>query len=136
MPACISYVLSRVLVPMQYQATVGTGVRSHRESFGHILAAARTVLAGVFRTDLHDGFDGAFSLVLQNQKELSPSGISDSFCQVVVREHPFDVEVLDIERIKLTHERMSELVLKVQSGSLNALMRLREQDFRFFSSLA
>src|SRR5258706_1636324 len=76
-PAHFLDVVCGILVPMQHQTTVRTGVGPHREGFGNIGIALRTILACIARTDFEDGFDGAFSLGLQNTEELSPTNIRD-----------------------------------------------------------
>jgi hypothetical protein len=111
-------------------------MRSARQCLWHVVAAPRTILACVFGADFHNGLGGVFSLVLQNQKELSPSGVSNHTGKMVIPEHPAYVQIFNINRIKAANEGIGRFVLEVQPGSFYAQMGFRQQDFCLCTAFA
>ena len=120
--ASASDVLSGILVPVQHQPAVRTGMCSHGECLGNILAAPRTILAGVARANFDYDFDGSFSLVSQNLEECSPRSIGDDTSKMMIAKHPFDVEVLHVQCVEAANKSISDFVLEIFSCPLYSLM--------------
>jgi hypothetical protein len=102
-----------------------------RQCLWHVLATAGTILRRIFGADFHNGLGGSLSLVLQNQKELSPGGIRNHTGKVVVLEHPTNVEVFNINRIETTNEGIGRLMVEVQPCSRYAKMAFASRTFAF-----
>ena len=70
-------------------------------------------LAGTARIHLDEQATGTLSLVRQLGEEAGPSGVVNGLGKHTARQ-PLDVEILNRDQAEAPHQRMGQLVLKVQ----------------------
>src|SRR4051812_44330780 len=79
------------------------------------LAAAATHLTGVVGVDLYDHTPGAFCLVRGELYELTPCGIRDGFSEMVILEHPVNVQAFKGDEGKPISQLAALLVGKISA---------------------
>ena len=67
---------------------------THAERLWHQRSALRAFLARVMGRNLNDSTTSVFGFVFENEHEHVPPGILDTLGEVVILEHPGDVQVL------------------------------------------
>src|SRR5262249_40955851 len=120
---------------MRDKSTVDTPVLSRGERLAHSVTALRAILRRVGWIHLDDHTAGAFSLARQDQEELAPSRVTDALGEMMILHHPFNVQIFDGHRVKLSHDLKRRLVMEIRASALNLLMPLLKQFDRFSSSL-
>src|SRR5262249_30080648 len=100
------------------------------------MPAARAVLRGVRWIHLDHRSTSFFRFEDDDRNELSPSGVADALREVVVSDHPLDIQILDPDAL-ICLDGLSRLFeMKVASLSFDLQMLLRQQANRLLSPCA
>lgn len=121
----------RVVIPMSLETTI-TNVLTHRKRLPNPLSAIAAILRGVRGGNSDYPATSVLSFVFEYLRKSSPTGVTDTFGEMVILHHPFDVQIFNGNRVKLSNDIESGFMVKVQPLALNLLMLLRQQ----FDSLA
>src|SRR5215467_3628203 len=100
-----------------------TFVNSNRQ--GHLLpvTAIATNLARVSWINSFKHTPGAFSLGLCHPEKVPPSHITDRLREMVVFQHPANVQILDRDRVKTSYKIGRNLVVKILPAARHFQMR-------------
>ena len=96
-------------------ATISTGLAAGKES-----------------RYLHHNSAGPCGFVLQLPEEFTPGDIRNTFCQMVVSQHPLHIEVLHTNDLVLIHQRGGQLMKHVIAAVAHLLMATGNLDSLLF----
>ena len=125
-----------VMVTMSDKSTSNATMLSHCQRLAHSVAALTAILRRVRRIHFDHLATGAFSLVRQDRKELTPSGVTDALGEMMILHHPFDIQIFDGSYVKLAHDVECRLMVKIRALAGNLPMFLCEKLNRLAPAIA
>src|SRR5215475_917413 len=126
----------RVMISMRLEPTIVTPVLSHREGFAHSLTTSRAILRRVGRIHLDHDTASLFRFARKDQDELIPSRVTDALGEMMILQHPFDVQIFDGHRIEFAHDFERRLVMEIGALASNLLMLPGQKSNRLASAIA
>jgi hypothetical protein len=121
---------------MRDESTIDTPMLSRSERFALSVTTFRAILRRVGRIHLDYLTASFFRFARQDQNELIPSCVADALRKMMILHHPFNVQIFDRNRIKLSHDLERRLVVKIRALSPDFLMFLLQQIDRLASVIA
>src|SRR5215475_6805647 len=103
------------MVTMRNKSTIDTPMFSPGERLALSVTALRAFLRRVGRIHFDYLATGAFSLVLQDRSELTPSRVTNALGEMMIFHHPFNIQIFDGDRVKLAHDIERRLVLEIRA---------------------
>jgi len=123
-----------VLVSVQRQPTMWTGVPAFGQSLGHDVATSAAFLGCSARIHNHNLSASSFSLAAKDVHEAGPADIGDCASERVVLEHVRHVQVFHTDQPVQPDEKQSNLVMMLMSQIANTSMQ-NSNLMRCFSSV-
>lgn len=90
----------------------------------YFASAAAALLTGVSGADFHNLNTGSFSLVFQDAQETAPGGVLNRTGQLVVLDHPTDVQVFHCDKPVATNQVQRHLMMTIPAHVRDASVRL------------
>src|SRR5438876_5816659 len=106
------------------------------ERQSHSLSALAAILRTVMRRHSLNPPTSVFSFEGQNVEKVSPARITNAFGQERIPDHIFDLQVFDGDEIKLCHDGLRPLEMKVLALPRDVQMLLRQKCTRLLSAVA
>jgi hypothetical protein len=63
-----------------------------------------------------------FRFARKDQNELTPSLVTDALGETMILDHPFDIQIFDGDRVKLSRDLESRLVVEIRALASNLLI--------------
>jgi hypothetical protein len=101
---------------MRDESTIDTPMLSRSERFALSVTTFRAILRRVGRIHLDYLTASFFRFARQDQNELIPSCVADALRKMMILHHPFNVQIFDRNRIKLSHDLERRLVVKIRES--------------------
>ncbi len=117
-------VFRSVAIPVVPDATLGADPLAYIkwEVFDHMLAVMTRFTGGIPTVNYDEGSRVPLAFVLQLADELTPSHITDGFCQRVILDHVLDGQTLHANHLVFANYACRELLLVVTSAVLDTGM--------------
>src|SRR3990172_2846509 len=115
--------------------TTFTNVLANREGLLHPSSAPAAILRREVGGNSNYSSSGAFSLGFEYVCKSSPACITDTFREMVVFYHPFDIQVFNRNVVKLSNDIQRGFVVKVCTLPLYLLVFLSQNLYRFSSAV-
>jgi hypothetical protein len=117
---------SSVMVTVSNKTT-SANMLPHGEGFADALAAPTAILRGERGGNSLNPTTGAFSLACEHTGKCSPCCITDTFGEVVVLDHPFDIQILNRDVIEIAQD-LEALSRALRNSSPSKLAKMRALD--------
>lgn len=114
------------MVTMQHQATTNTAMLAYGKRLLYPLATRRAILRSERGGYFPYPSASAFSLADEYLKKSIPRRITYRFGKTMIFHHPFDVQIFNLDVIKLLDNMIGEFVEKVSALVRNLLMLSRQ----------
>ncbi len=108
---------------------------THRKRLLHDLPTLETLLGGEARVDSHDLMSSILSFGFKDIEERAPTGIHNGFRQVVVLDHPTDVEIFYCNMMVLFGVLLCRLEMEVTALTVDLEMGLCRATCHFRASV-
>src|SRR6266852_1007675 len=106
---------ARVAIPVMPDSALWTDPFTYiqREVFHDMLALMTGFTGGIPPIDFDEGSSVPLALVVQLANKLTPSDITDRFCQAVIFDHVFDGQTLHADHLVFVDDACTQFVLVV-----------------------
>ncbi len=111
-------------IPVMADATFRADPRTYikREVFHDMLAVMTRFAGGIPPIDFDEGSSVPLALVVQLANKLTPSDITDRFCQAVIFDHVFDGQTLHADHLVFVDDACTQFVLVVATTVMDTSM--------------
>lgn len=112
---------------MQNESTLNTAMLPHSERLADSCATTTAILRSEVGGNDHNITTGTRSLALMHFNESCPRRVTNALGEMVILDHPCNVQILKRDRIKLADKLKAQFVEEIKPLALNLQMSFRQK---------
>src|SRR2546421_6165887 len=102
-----------VMITVKHKSTSHAAMLAHRQRLAYPVAAIAAILRSELRRDSPHPTASVFRFTRQDQKEGSPRRVTNALRQMMVLDHPCDLQILNRDLVKLSNQIKRAFVKEV-----------------------